>query len=252
MHAHLSARTAAFDILLRVEQTDAFASELLHSPGYSKLAASDHGLATELVMGVLRWKPSLDQELAAASTLNIDKLDVEVLTALRIAAYQLKFLNRIPGRAAVHESVELVKRARKRSAAAFVNAVLRKLVERSRVAASPPANAEELATQSAHPRWLVERWIAEFGFANAATICAYDQQTPQAAIRLGEAETPRNCKPPCKKKESSWPPAACWPGPAGYWRATSPTSGCFAGEKLPSRTKLRNWWPCWWAAAKAS
>jgi len=111
------ARTAAFDILLRVEQTDAFASELLHSTGYSKLTTSDHGLATELVMGVLRWRPVLDQELSATSSLKLDQLDMEVLTALRLAAYQLKFLDRIPGRAAVHESVELVKRARKRSAA---------------------------------------------------------------------------------------------------------------------------------------
>src|SRR5690349_23248769 len=102
------ARTAAFDILMRVEQTGAFASELLHSAGYSKLTSVDQGLATELVMGVLRWQSWLDQDLAAASTLKFDKLDLEVVTALRIAAYQLKFLDRIPRRAAVHESVELV------------------------------------------------------------------------------------------------------------------------------------------------
>ena len=110
------ARIAASQILLRVEQEDAYASELLHSARYSKLAASDHGLATELVMGVLRWRSWLDREIARQSSLSLAKLDPEVLTSLRLAAYQLMFLDRIPARAAIHESVELVKQARKRSA----------------------------------------------------------------------------------------------------------------------------------------
>jgi 16S rRNA (cytosine967-C5)-methyltransferase len=183
------ARIAAFDILLRVEQTDAFASELLHSTGYGKLTSTDHGLATELVMGVLRWRSRLDQRLATASSLNIDKLDVEVLTALRLAAYQLQFLQRIPDHAAVNDSVELVKRARKRSAAAFVNAVLRKLgpIPDSD---QPPIQmktetAEELSSRLAHPLWLVDRWIRGFGSETAQKICTYNQQLPQTAIRLG-------------------------------------------------------------------
>ena len=182
------ARIAAFDILLRVEQTEAFASELLHSTGYGKLTSIDHGLATELVMGVLRWRSLLDHRLATASSLNIDRLDVEVLTALRLAAYQLQFLQRIPRHAAVNDSVELVKRARKRSAAAFVNAVLRKLgpVPDSD---QPPSQlkaetGEELSSRLANPLWLVDRWIREFGLETAQKICTYNQQLPQTAIRL--------------------------------------------------------------------
>ena len=121
------ARAAAFDILLRVEQQDAYASELLHSSRFAKLSPQDHGLTTELVMGVLRWRSLLDTEIASASSQKLEKLDIEVLIALRLAAYQLMFLERVPDRAVVNESVELVKRARKRSAAPFVNAVLRKL-----------------------------------------------------------------------------------------------------------------------------
>ena len=121
------ARAAAFDILVRIEQQDAYASELLHSKQYVNLSPADHGLATELVMGVLRWQSRLDGEIARFSNTAVRKLDIEVLMALRLAAYQLLFLDRIPERAAVHESVELVKRARKGSAAAFANAVLRKL-----------------------------------------------------------------------------------------------------------------------------
>ena len=125
------ARAAAFDILLRIEQQDAYASELLHSSQYEKLSAADHGLATELVMGVLRWRLRLDEEIGRYTDKRMQKLDVEVLTALRLGAYQLIFLDRMPERAAVHESVELVKRARKRSAVPFTNAVLRKLASSS-------------------------------------------------------------------------------------------------------------------------
>ena len=96
------ARAAAFDVLLRVEQQDAYASELLHSSQYAKLSLADHGLATELVMGVLRWRSLLDAEVSRFSSKGVEKLDIEVLTALRLAAYQLLFLDRIPGRAAVH------------------------------------------------------------------------------------------------------------------------------------------------------
>ena len=121
------ARAAAFDILLRVETTDAYASELLHSSRTNKLSPADHGLATEIVMGVLRWRSVLDEQIAAHVDKALAKLDAEVITALRLGAYQLLFLDRIPAHAAINESVELVKKARKRSAAGMVNAVLRRV-----------------------------------------------------------------------------------------------------------------------------
>ena len=182
------ARTAAFDILLRVQQQDAFASELLHSDRLDSLSAVDRGLATELVMGVLRWQSRLDEAISSAAARALNKLDPEVVIALRLAAYQLRFLSRIPAHAAINDSVELVKRARKRSAVPFANAVLRKL------AASSDASADEglggvdsIAREFAHPRWLVERWAKEFGPDSAAMICRYDQQVPQVALRIDDA-----------------------------------------------------------------
>ena len=103
------ARAAAFEILLRVEREQSYASELLHSSRFATLSANDHGLATELVMGVLRWRSLLDQRLAGASSQKLERLDPEVLIALRLGVYQLHFLSRIPARAAIFESVELVK-----------------------------------------------------------------------------------------------------------------------------------------------
>ena len=124
------ARAAVFDVLLRVELQHAYASELMHSARLDSLSQADRGLTTEIVMGVLRWRSRLDSVIAANSSRPLNRLDTEVLLALRIAAYQILFLTRIPARAAINESVELVKRARKTSAAAFVNAVLRKLSDR--------------------------------------------------------------------------------------------------------------------------
>ena len=178
-------RAAAFDILLRVESKNAFADELLHSSAYAKLSAADHGLATELVMGVLRWRSVLDEEIADRSSQKLARLDPEVLISLRLAAYQLLYLTRVPGRAAVNESVELVKRARKKSAVPFVNAVLRNLDSvPKRSAAAAAATAEELAQSFSHPLWLVERWVKQFGFAAAGDICSHDQQVPPLSIRI--------------------------------------------------------------------
>ena len=178
------ARAAAFDILLRVEQEASFASELLHSAAYERFSKADHGLTTELVMGVLRWRSRLDADLAGSSAQPMRKLDLEVLIALRLGLYQLRWLNRIPARAAINESVELVKRARKRSAAPFVNALLRQLSQLAEEPARAYRSSEDLAQAFAHPVWLVERWAKEYGLAAAHRICQYNQTIPVTAIRL--------------------------------------------------------------------
>jgi 16S rRNA (cytosine967-C5)-methyltransferase len=182
------ARAAAFDILLKVATQDAYASELLHSDRLAKLSPADRGLTTEIVMGVLRWQSRLDSAIASNSSRPIAKLDVEVVVALRIAAYQLLYLNRIPPHAAINESVELVKRARKSSAAPFANAVLRKLDGAPLAPAEAAATPTELAAQFAHPAWLVERWASQYGFEWTEAICRYDQRVPVTSIRIDRPE----------------------------------------------------------------
>lgn len=178
------ARAAAFDILLRVERESSYAAELLHAHTYNRLSAQDHALTMELVMGVLRWRSRLDAEIVPASSQPLSKLDLEILIALRLALYQFRWLDRIPKRAALHESVELVKRARKRSAAPFVNAVLRKLSTAAPQSSPEPDSAEAIAPTLAHPAWLVERWIHHYGLSTAAEICRHNQRIPPTTIRL--------------------------------------------------------------------
>jgi len=194
------ARAAAFDILLRVEQQDAYASELLHSERCDQLGTLDQALATELVMGVLRWRSALDEAIASVSAQNLVRLDPEVLISLRLGAYQLGWLDRVPARAAINESVELVKRARKRSAAPFANAILRKLAdhperihvhEQTLLAVADP---QSVAKTSAHPLWLVERWASQFGVEIAASVSAYDQEHPVTSIRLRDPAAEANLR----------------------------------------------------------
>lgn len=178
------ARAAALDILLSVESHDAYASELLHSDRLRDLSPDDRGFCTELVMGTIRWQSALDAAIAEFSSQKISKLDGAVRAALRLATYQMAF-TRVPVRAAVNESVELVKRARKRSAVPFVNAVLRRLSGAPlKIGKTDGVEVADLATVFAHPPWLVLRWVAEYGVERAAKICNFDQQAPVTAIRL--------------------------------------------------------------------
>jgi 16S rRNA (cytosine967-C5)-methyltransferase len=184
------AREVALDILLRVEQHGAFASELLHSERLQDLSSRDRALCTELVMGVLRWRSRLDGVIAKVSSQKLNKLDVEVLEALRLAAYQIGFLARIPAHAAVNDSVNLVKRKKKRSAASFVNAVLREVIAQKTafepVIATGTKTVFDIAATYAHPVWLVERWMMRYGMEAAERICAYNQQVRPISVHLGD------------------------------------------------------------------
>ena len=183
------ARMAAFNILLRVERESAYAVELLHSSLLDELSPVDRNLATEIVMGVLRWRSVLDETIAHLSFTPFRKLDFEVLTALRMGVYQKQFLTKVPAHAAVNETVELVKQAKKSSAAGLVNAVMRKV--KSAVYdphASKLSGTDHFSGALAHPKWLVERWISFFGDEGAQKICEYDQRVPATVLRLSSPE----------------------------------------------------------------
>ena len=167
------ARTLAFDILLRVE-SGAWASDLLlaHS---ADLDSRDAGLASEIVFGVLRYRAQLDFLIEHYSGRR-QKLDPEVRIALRMAIYQLRYLERIPSHAAVSDAVELVKRARKKSAAGFVNAILRQ-VDRDPVAW--PTREVELSC----PEWLLARWERHYGAEAAAAIARAALREPEKYMR---------------------------------------------------------------------
>jgi 16S rRNA (cytosine967-C5)-methyltransferase len=173
------ARSLAFDILLRVE-AGAYASELL-TAHTAALDSRDAGLAGQIVFGVLRYRAQLDYLIDLYSGRR-QKLDPQVRTALRMGIYQLRYLERIPAHAAVAESVDLVKRARKRSAAGFVNAVLRKV---NRDPVPWPTREIELSC----PEWLLARWERHFGAASAAGIARAALEEPEPYVNIGTGRT---------------------------------------------------------------
>jgi 16S rRNA (cytosine967-C5)-methyltransferase len=185
---------AAFRILLRVLQEESYATELLHSLGTQSLDKKDLRLTTELVFGVLRQQMLVDSVLALHSKTAVHRLDAEVLVALRLATYQILFLDRVPPRAALFESVELVKAARLRSAAGYVNAVLRKIrktdIEQVLNAFAAGSKAA-LAVRYSHPEWLVRRWLERFGRNRAMQLLERDNQVPSLYFR---ANAPGLCR----------------------------------------------------------
>ena len=173
------ARRAAFEILTLVGEGKGHSDELLHSARTEELSAEDRNLATALVMGVLRWEIALDARLAKLLTRPDQRLAEPVALALRMGAFQLLHMDRIPAHAVLNESVEMCRAAGEPHAAGMVNAVLRKLAAAQkpgeRIFESPAAFAERLG----HPRWIVERWVATYGREAALAICEYDQREPQ-------------------------------------------------------------------------
>lgn len=171
------ARLAAFDVLRRVD-AGGWASDLLRVKT-AALERRDADLASELVMGCLRRQAQLDFLIRHYSGRDPARLDLEVRLALRLGIYQIRFLERIPMHAAVAESVSLVRRARKASAAGFVNAVLRK-VDRA------PVPWPDRATACSMPAWLLDRWDRHFGEDKASKIAEAFLRPPETWVRVPE------------------------------------------------------------------
>lgn len=188
------ARQLARDVLLAVEQREAYASDLLHSSLGRGLKPEDQALATELVLGVLRWRAPLDFLIQRAAHRPVSRLAALVRTSLRLGLYQLRYLTRVPARAAVHESVEMAK-AGAPHAAGFVNAVLRRAAAEAgeplaALLASEPDLARRRAIEFSHPAWLLERWSAHFSPEVAAAIAEHNNQPPQAAFWMRAGAPP--------------------------------------------------------------
>src|SRR5581483_3461182 len=149
------ARAIAAEVLTRVERDEAYASIALEvalaaSPG---LDGRDAGLASELVHGTLRRQLALDAALAHVAGRSMARVELRVRVLLRLGAYQLMYLDRVPPRAAVNETVELCKERGLARAAGLANAVLRKL-SRDPTIPLPEDPVSRLSLEESHPRWL--------------------------------------------------------------------------------------------------
>ena len=190
------ARAAAFEILTLLGEGSGHSDELLCGTAsgarMEALGPVDRNLTTALVMGVLRWQIALDAHLRKLLARPEQRLPGPVSLALRMGAFQLLHMDRIPAHALLHESVEMCRAAGQPHAAGMVNAVLRKLAAEQSTAQNRDAGRTTHETTAAfaqrlgHPLWLVERWVTAYGREAARAICEYDQHEPgRGAIFAG-------------------------------------------------------------------
>jgi 16S rRNA (cytosine967-C5)-methyltransferase len=152
------------------------------------LPGRDRRLLRELGLGTLRWLRRLDQILESASFRPLQAVDPRLRGPLRVGAYQLLFLDRVPAHAAVNEAVEQARRRTHRGGAGFVNAVLRRIARAPSLAAWAVEEAEpirRLGIEFSHPDLLVERWLGQFGEEKTrALLSANNQRKPVQLLVL--------------------------------------------------------------------
>jgi 16S rRNA (cytosine967-C5)-methyltransferase len=185
------ARQCAFRILKKVLLENGYAAELLHSESNKTLIDEDKRLATELVFGVLRHKSMLDWILSAHSQRDLCKLDPEVLLSLRLGAYQICLLSKVPPHAVVHDAVEIVKKSKLMSAAGYVNAILRKLDRRqvqTQIDQLSLDSISGLSIRYSHPEWLVARWAKNFGLQPTRRLLEHNNTHPSVFFRLSSPQ----------------------------------------------------------------
>ena len=194
------ARVVAAHVLERVARDDAFADLALEAAITDRgLDPRDSGLATEIVFGTLRWQRYLDWILAPHSRRRLDALDPPVLALLRMSAYQIAFLERVPRFAVVNDAVALAGRQRgsaghQAGVAGFVNAVLRSFSRRGaaeREPAPPRDPIDALATRCSFPTWLAARWVDRYGVEEATALMRALNERPPLTLRVNTRRTTR-------------------------------------------------------------
>jgi 16S rRNA (cytosine967-C5)-methyltransferase len=185
---YAGARGTAVKVLNRVERTDSYLDRVLDAEiKSSDLSDVDKGLLNELAHGVLRWRSRLDWILNGFSHGNFSKTEINLKNALRVALYQVLFLDRVPHAAAVNEAVEFIKRLRGEKPAGLANAVLRNII-RNLDGIRYPDPAEDLlqylSVYYSHPPWIVKRWMERYGEEETRKLLSVNNERPALHLRI--------------------------------------------------------------------
>jgi 16S rRNA (cytosine967-C5)-methyltransferase len=194
------ARVAAYDILCAISSGRADLPTALAAARSGLPDERDRALAAEITSGVQRSRAALDHLIVEFAKRPIDRLDPEIVEILRLSAYQLLYLTRVPAAAVVDDAVDLTKRMGKRSASGFVNAVLRSISRRRTSLPLPPrppdgsdreAVLQYLSVTLSHPRWLAERWLDRLGFDAAEAWMQFNNTPGSVTLRANRLEVTR-------------------------------------------------------------
>ena len=191
-----TARTASLDILNTLDQGNKTLDNILNEvfsqhPSFSK---KDRALLQAIVYGVLRWRAKLDWIIDYFSKTRLNKIDPKVMNILRIALFQIIYLDRIPASAAVNTSVEMAKSVTEPYVVRFINGLLRNAANKYQQVSFPdmikdPSSA--LAVKKSFPKWLLERWLDRFGRKETALLCDAINTIPPLTVRCNTLKTRR-------------------------------------------------------------
>jgi 16S rRNA (cytosine967-C5)-methyltransferase len=195
------ARTAAYHALRAIADRRADLPSALARGREHLSDERDRALAAEIVTGTLRCQRTLDYLVECFANRRVAKVDADVLHVLRLSLYQLLHLDRVPASAVVDDAVDLVRRARKPSAAGFVNAVLHTALRQRHRLPLPPrpdttgdraAVLAYLGVTHSHPEWLVSRWVERHGFDASERWVRFNNETPRLALRVNTLRAGRD------------------------------------------------------------
>jgi 16S rRNA (cytosine967-C5)-methyltransferase len=195
------ARLAAFEILAAVSAGRADLPAAVAAARRTLADERDQALASEIAIGVERWRAALDHLIVHFARRPLERLDAEIVAILRLSIYQLVYLARVPAAAIVNDAVDLAGREGKRSAAGLVNAVLRS-ISRRRDSLPLPARPTDPAHRAAaldylsislsHPRWLVARWHDRCGFEATRRWLEFNNRAAPLTLRANPIHSTRD------------------------------------------------------------
>lgn len=187
----LSARELALNILKDIYENQAFSNIAIKRHLKDKLNSQEENLVREIVYGVLENEIYIDYIISKASSIKLKKIHSTMLIILRIGIYQLVFMDKIPSSAAVNESVKLAKRYGHKGSIGFVNGVLRS-ISRDKdkfMKIDVKDKIDYISIKYSHPRWIVERWVKEFGEEFTEKLCIENNNKPELNIRVNTLKT---------------------------------------------------------------
>ncbi|UMZ73300.1 16S rRNA (cytosine(967)-C(5))-methyltransferase RsmB [Natranaerofaba carboxydovora] len=191
-----NARYISAIVLKEVYSKEGYSDILLNK--YLKqntLSVKDKALATRCIYGVLQWQGLIDFYLEKLSKKPLNKISLEVLVLLRLGLYQLLFLDRVPSRAAVYETVKVAHMMKQKKAAGFINGILRNFIRKKDTIQLPVKDSSKkqlvkyISVRYSHPTWMVEKWLDEFGENLTIEICKANNEISDTYIRTNTLKT---------------------------------------------------------------
>jgi 16S rRNA (cytosine967-C5)-methyltransferase len=187
------ARQSAVKILSRFDRSDSYIDKLIaHELKHIDFIPEDKALLTELINGVIRWKPKLDWILNGFYFGDYQKCLNIVKNSMRVGLYQIMMLDRIPDYAAINDAVEIVKAIQGQKTAGIVNGVLRNIARNQNNIRYPDTAQDEIyhyAVMHAHPKWMAKRWINRYGLKDAVKIMSFNNLVPDLIVRVNNLKT---------------------------------------------------------------